>query len=118
MSMFVTTLASRYPHASTRRARAKASVAIMLATAGVIGLTAPALSGNSELAKDAKPGPMVRGPIGGIAVLPAPQRASYRVALNSFRITDTRSVHNDTDMVAFSVAVGRNAPITVTKSMG
>jgi hypothetical protein len=43
----------------------------------------------------------------------------YSFTLESFRITDTRSVHNDTDFVAVSVKVGDNAPITLpTKSMG
>ena len=44
---------------------------------------------------------------------------TYTFTLNNFRITDTRSVHNDTDFVGFSVAVGSNPPITVpTKAMG
>jgi hypothetical protein len=43
----------------------------------------------------------------------------YNFTLESFKITDTRSVHNDTDFVAVSVKVGSNAPITLpTKSMG
>ena len=43
----------------------------------------------------------------------------YTFTLNSFQITNTRSLHNDTDFVSFAVAVGKNAPITVpTKSMG
>jgi hypothetical protein len=44
---------------------------------------------------------------------------SYTFTLNSFRITDTRSVHNDTDFVSVAVAIGNNKPITVpAKSMG
>ena len=44
---------------------------------------------------------------------------TYTFTLNSFRITDTRSLHNDTDFVGISVAVGSNPPITVpTKAMG
>jgi hypothetical protein len=44
---------------------------------------------------------------------------TYTFTLNSFRITDTRSLHNDTDFVAFAVAVGSNPPITLpTKAMG
>jgi hypothetical protein len=43
----------------------------------------------------------------------------YTFTLDSFRITDTRSRHNDTDFVSMSVKVGDNAPVTVpTKSMG
>ena len=44
---------------------------------------------------------------------------TYTFTVNSFRITDTRSVHKDSDYVAMAVAVGNAAPITVpTKSMG
>ena len=44
---------------------------------------------------------------------------NYTFTLNSFRITDTRSVHNDTDFVAIAVAVGNKPPITApTVSMG
>ena len=44
---------------------------------------------------------------------------SYTFTLDSFRITDTRSVHNDTDFVSIGVAVGNNPPITVpVKDMG
>jgi hypothetical protein len=47
------------------------------------------------------------------------QPGVYNFTLNSFRITDTRSLHNDTDFVSIAVAVGKNAPITVpTKPMG
>jgi hypothetical protein len=43
----------------------------------------------------------------------------YKFTLNSFRITDTRALHNDTDFVSISVAVGNNPPITVpVKAMG
>jgi hypothetical protein len=43
----------------------------------------------------------------------------YTFTLNSFRITDTRSVHNDTDFVAMAVAVGNGAPIVLpTRPMG
>jgi hypothetical protein len=38
--------------------------------------------------------------------------------LNSFKITETRSLHNDTDYVSLSVRVGTNPPTTVVKSMG
>jgi hypothetical protein len=43
----------------------------------------------------------------------------YTFTLDSFRITDTRSRHNDTDFVSMSVKVGDAPPITVpAKSMG
>lgn len=46
-------------------------------------------------------------------------QTSYTFTLESFRITDTRARHNDTDFVAVSVKVGNNPPITVpTKAMG
>ena len=45
--------------------------------------------------------------------------STYTFTLNSFRITDTRSLHNDTDFVGMAVAVGSNPPISVpTKAMG
>jgi hypothetical protein len=46
-------------------------------------------------------------------------RTLYSFTLESFKITDTRSVHNDTDFVAISVKVGDRPPITLpAKSMG
>lgn len=48
-----------------------------------------------------------------------PMPANYTFTLNSFQITDTRALHNDTDLVSISVAVGKNAPTTLpAKSMG
>jgi hypothetical protein len=50
---------------------------------------------------------------------PAVATRDYTFTLNSFKITNTRSLHNDTDFVAMAVAVGSNAPIILpTKSMG
>jgi hypothetical protein len=47
------------------------------------------------------------------------QPGVYTFTLTSFRITDTRSLHNDTDFVSIAVAVGKNPPITVpAKPMG
>ncbi len=47
------------------------------------------------------------------------QPGVYTFTLTSFRIIDTRSLHNDTDFVSIAVAVGKNPPITMpTKSMG
>jgi hypothetical protein len=46
-------------------------------------------------------------------------RTVYTFTLNSFKITDTRSVHKDSDYVSVAVAVGANPPITLpAKSMG
>lgn len=39
-------------------------------------------------------------------------------SLDSFRITDTRSRHEDTDFVTISITVGTNAAITKTQAMG
>ena len=39
-------------------------------------------------------------------------------SLDSFRITDTRALHNDTDFVTISVTVGTNDAITATRAMG
>jgi hypothetical protein len=43
---------------------------------------------------------------------------AYSFALDSFRITDTRSLHEDTDYVSITLAVGAAAPITKVKYMG
>jgi len=49
----------------------------------------------------------------------ATEHSVYTFTLTSFKITDTRSVHNDTDFVSIAVAVGNKPPITVpAKSMG
>jgi hypothetical protein len=42
----------------------------------------------------------------------------YTFSMDSFRITDTRSAHEDTDYVSISLAVGSAPPITKTKAMG
>jgi hypothetical protein len=48
-----------------------------------------------------------------------PPAGVYTFTLNNFRITDTRSLHNDTDYVTISVAVNGQKPITLpAKSMG
>jgi len=39
-------------------------------------------------------------------------------SLDSFRITETRSLHNDTDYVSLSITVGTNPAVTQTKAMG
>jgi hypothetical protein len=47
------------------------------------------------------------------------QNSIFTFTLESFAITETRSLHKDTDFVAISVAVGSNPPHTLpTKSMG
>jgi hypothetical protein len=42
----------------------------------------------------------------------------YTFSMDSFRITDTRSRHEDTDYVSISLAVGSAPPLTKTKAMG
>jgi hypothetical protein len=42
----------------------------------------------------------------------------YTFTLDSFRITDTRSLHKDTDYVSVSLAIGSAPPVTKTKAMG
>jgi hypothetical protein len=42
----------------------------------------------------------------------------YTFGLDSFRITNTRSRHEDTDYVSISLAVGSAPPMTKTKAMG
>ena len=43
---------------------------------------------------------------------------AYSFSLDSFRITDTRSLHKDTDYVSISLAVGSTPPVTKVKKMG
>ena len=56
----------------------------------------------------------------GVAIRPEIQTATF--SLDSFRITDTRSRHNDTDYVSFTLlvrdAAGKGTPQTLKKSMG
>jgi hypothetical protein len=42
----------------------------------------------------------------------------YTFAMDSFQITNTRSLHEDTDYVSISLAVGSAAPVTKVKAMG
>jgi hypothetical protein len=42
----------------------------------------------------------------------------YTFSLDSFQITDTRSLHRDTDYVSVSLAIGSAPAITKTKAMG
>ena len=48
--------------------------------------------------------------------------ATFTFTLDSFKITDTRSRHNDTDFVSFTMLVkpktGSGTPHTLTKAMG
>ncbi|MEJ0064078.1 MAG: hypothetical protein WDM85_00595, partial [Caulobacteraceae bacterium] len=48
---------------------------------------------------------------------PAPTRFAT-FTMDSFGISNTRSLHNDTDYVFLSVTVGANDPVFVQKSMG
>jgi hypothetical protein len=89
---------------------------ITASTAVLVVLTGLALSTPAALAQNQSP--VARVPGGYRPPVPSPTNAVYHVSLDSFRITDTRSVHNDTDMVTFSIAVGKNKPMTFSKSMG
>ena len=42
----------------------------------------------------------------------------FQFVLESFEILDTRSLHNDTDHVSGSIAVGQGPPQSQVKSMG
>ena len=44
-------------------------------------------------------------------------RTLYNFTLESFRITDTLSVHNDTDFVSISVKIGDHPPITLANQI-
>ena len=52
------------------------------------------------------------------AVMTPAAKTQYRFSLDNFRITDTRSVHEDTDYVSVTLVVGKNPPVTKTKAMG
>ena len=97
---------------------------VMLATLGVVpnaaALPANATAGPVPTSETPAPPaatrtlpPVITAPIG------LARSYSYTFKLNSFRSTDTRSVHNDTDFVSIAVAVGSNAPVTLPAvSMG
>ena len=48
----------------------------------------------------------------------AAAKTQHRFSLDNFRITNTRSLHKDTDYVSVTLAVGKNPPVTKTKAMG
>jgi hypothetical protein len=56
--------------------------------------------------------------IGGTFPTAVPSVALYRFSLDSFEIRNTRSRHEDTDYVAFTVMVGNGPPQTLQKAMG
>jgi hypothetical protein len=65
----------------------------------------------------AAPGRVISHPV--VAPTALGKTPVFSFTLNSFRITDTRSVHEDTDFVSISVVVGANAPIHLpAKAMG
>ena len=111
---------------NTLRILASAALALTtleLAEAGELGLKEPQVTTAIGAQKQAAPkavAPVVVGrvlPIVGQAA-PLPPTA-YTFTLNSFKITNTRSLHLDTDYVSISVAVGANKPITLPPvSMG
>jgi hypothetical protein len=56
-----------------------------------------------------------------LVATPAPgafQPARYTFSLLSLRITNTRSVHEDSDKASVSIAVGGDSPVTVSGSLG
>jgi len=72
-----------------------------------------------------EPGNVSKGPLKGGGFYstlpplnpPAPSRFAI-FTMDSFGISHTRSLHNDTDFVTLSATVGANPPVFVTKSMG
>ncbi len=75
-----------------------------------------------------KPRNVSKGPLGGghlpigevvdvSGIIQAPSRFAT-FTMDSFGISNTRSLHNDTDYVFLSAAVGANDPVTVQKAMG
>jgi hypothetical protein len=104
---------------------------LVILTAGIV------VAGTLGLASSAAalPASEVGGPAPSTAAQTAPARVEHPIVdqlptalsktavftftLNSFRITNTRSPHEDTDFVSISVVVGSNAPIHLpAKSMG
>ncbi len=87
----------------------------------LVGLTLALAAVSPDIAQAANFKPVV--PINKVPVRPikpAPSEAhTYTFTLTKFKITDTRSVHEDTDFVSVAVAVGNNPPVSLpTKSMG
>ena len=87
----------------------------------LVGLTLAFAAVSPDVAQAANFKPVV--PINKVPVRPikpAPSEAhTYTFTLTKFKITDTRSVHEDTDFVSVAVAVGNNPPVSLpTKSMG
>src|ERR1700761_8217658 len=63
----------------------------------------------------------VHGPISGrlpINPLPPAPAMFATFSMDSFGITSTRALHNDTDIVYLSASVGANPMVLVSKSMG
>ena len=62
----------------------------------------------------------VHAPISGRPIFPLPTAPTMfaTFTMDSFGITETRSLHNDTDVVFLSATVGANPMVFVSKSMG
>jgi hypothetical protein len=56
--------------------------------------------------------------VGGVFPIPIPSFAFYTFTLERFIIHNTRSAHEDTDYVSFTLAIGDGAPQTQFRSMG
>ncbi len=95
-----------------------ASTLLASASLGVAGTLhmAPAELQQAEAAFKLRAGlPVNRLPGGGVT-LPA---GTYTFTLDAFKITNTRSLHEDTDFASIAVSVGGGTPITVpAKAMG
>jgi hypothetical protein len=112
--------------------RAEHRTGLTILTAGIVAAATLGLASSAA----ALPADQVAGPAPTTATQAEPARVDrpgvnqlptallgktpvFTFTLNNFRITNTRSVHEDTDFVSISVVVGSNAPIHLpTKSMG
>jgi hypothetical protein len=89
--------------------------------AGIIALATFGLATNGAQTAERSKEPIIKLPTTELPTRPAGSGTggTYTFTLKSFKITDTRALHNDTDFVSVAVTVGKNPPIVVpTKSMG
>jgi hypothetical protein len=89
--------------------------------AGIIALATFGLATNGAQTAERSKEPIIKLPTTELPARPAGSGTggTYTFTLKSFKITDTRALHNDTDFVSIAVTVGKNPPIVVpTKSMG
>src|ERR1700722_3620678 len=74
---------------------------------------------NTEPENVAKISPAgVHAVVSGFQIAPPPPPRFVTFTMDSLSISNTRSRHNDTDVVHIGINVGGNAPVFVTKKLG